>query len=111
MCTCVCLPACLSGCIYSSFLFSHLSSGGGAEDFGRERQYKEERRSTGEYGRASDSYSGDSEPYYSFADKPSRPTVYGRETIPSNDYHHGESPVCIVLHVQFLEELKQWFWH
>lgn len=91
VCVCVCayLPACVD--LVYSFLLSHLpSGGGGAEDFGRERQYKEERRSTGEYGRASDPYSGDSEPYYSFADKPSRPTVYGRETIPSNDYHHGE---------------------
>lgn len=67
---------------------SRLSSG---EDFSRERPFKEERRSVGEYGRSSDPYSGDSEPYYSFADKPSRASVYGRESIPSSDYHHGSS--------------------
>ncbi|XP_064382906.1 KH domain-containing, RNA-binding, signal transduction-associated protein 2-like isoform X2 [Halichondria panicea] len=67
------------------------------DDFGRENRerppYREERRSA-DFGRApSDGYSGDPDPYYSFADKPPpRSGQYGgRDSLGTVDYHHGSS--------------------
>ncbi len=83
------------------FSLSRLPVG---DDFGRENRerppYREERRSS-DFGRApADSYSGDPDPYYSFADKPPpRSSQYGRESLGTVDYHHGESgwSVCYEL--------------
>ncbi len=61
------------------FVFSRLSVGSEPERDGRDRPYREERRSVGEYRRPSpEAYTGDTDSYYSFAEKPlARASQYG----------------------------------
>lgn len=79
--------------IWFLLLSSHLSLSDESDRDGRDRLYRDDRRSLSDYGRPStDSYSGDADSYYSFADKPlSRGGQFGGREAQDVGYPHSKS--------------------